>query len=67
MTEAAEKSELQEAPVITHDEESSKAGNEVILKSSFDNLGLWPTVKRFWKVNRDPELSRICGIVGIFF
>jgi hypothetical protein len=32
-----------------HEENYSKHDNQVILKSAFDNLGLWATVKRFWK------------------
>ncbi|KAL7940835.1 general substrate transporter [Trichoderma barbatum] len=49
MAETVEKSKLQVAPIVTHDEGVLKKDNEIILKSSFDNLGLWATVKRFWK------------------
>ncbi|KAL7916802.1 general substrate transporter [Trichoderma velutinum] len=49
MAEPTEKSELQIAPVVTHNEELFEKDNGMILKSSFDKLGLWATVKRFWK------------------
>jgi hypothetical protein len=65
MAEPVEKSELQVAPVVTHNEELFKKDNEIILKSSFDKLGLWATVRRFWKVYNDLGLGRICAVIGI--
>jgi hypothetical protein len=44
---------------ISHLEENPKLENEVVLKSSLDNLGLLATVKRFRKVRYYSDLASI--------
>ncbi len=47
-------------PGANHMEMDLKPRDEVILKSSLDDLGLWTTVKRFWKVgHQSPEVLTI--------
>lgn len=57
MTGAADKIALDSQSLHVEDDGDLKVHNEVVLKSSLDNLGLWATIKRFKKVSSTPSFS----------
>jgi hypothetical protein len=46
---------------LAHVEGRDTREHEAVLKSSFDNLGLWATAKRFWKAVLICNLLCIAG------